>query len=225
MAGRPEEASNPDAADRERDAATNFDRAAPTHVERASSAPLERDAPTDSKEGDPFTHLDLGASTHVERASTSDADPEATTGPDRDATADYDPDATERLRALAWCRGGEYGGGIPIDGRPQGRQTAPDHRLRDPGRAGRRRHGDRVQGAAPPARPPGRAEDDQGRRRCTTGRPGPLRGRGPRRRRHRPPQHRQDLRDRRARRPALLLARVPRGRQPGGADRRQTAAH
>ena len=58
-----------------------------------------------------------------------------------------------------------------------------------------------------------------------TGRPGPLRGRGPRRRRHRPPQHHQDLRDRRARRPALFLAGVPRGRQPGGADRRQTAAH
>ena len=40
---------------------------------------------------------------------------------------------------------------------PRGGCPASDHRLRDPGGAGRRRHGDRVQGAAFPARPPGRA--------------------------------------------------------------------
>ena len=94
MAGRPEEASNPNAADRERGVHTKFDREAPTEVERAASAPLERDAPTDS-DHDPSTYLDRGASTHGGRESTSDADPDATTGPDRDATADYDPDATD----------------------------------------------------------------------------------------------------------------------------------
>ncbi len=90
MAGRPEEASNPNAADRERDVPTNFDREAPTQFERAASAPLERDVPTDS-ERLPSTHLDRGASTHVERESTSGA----TTGPGRDATVDHEPDATE----------------------------------------------------------------------------------------------------------------------------------
>ncbi len=93
MAGRPEEASNPEEAEHARDVPTNLDRGDPTQFERAASAPLESDAPTDSK-GDPSTHLDRGAGTHVEREPTSDADPEATTGPDRDATVDYDPDAT-----------------------------------------------------------------------------------------------------------------------------------
>ena len=60
-----------------------------------------------------------------------------------------------------------------------------------------------------------RPEDDPGRRPRRRGGPGPLphRGRG-----HRPlaaPQHRADLRGRRARRPALLLAGVLRRRQPG----------
>ncbi len=82
MAGRPEEASNPDAADRERDVPTKLDREAPTQVERAASAPLERDAPTDS-EGQKSTQLDRGANTQVERGSTSDA------------TVNYDSEATE----------------------------------------------------------------------------------------------------------------------------------
>ena len=45
------------------------------------------------------------------------------------------------------------------------------------------------------------------------------------RRRHRSSQHRQDLRDRRARRPAVFLAGVSRRGQPVAADRRQAAAH
>ena len=96
MAGRPEEASNSNAADRERDVPTNFDRAAPTQFERAATAPLERDAPTDS-DRDPSTYLDRGTSTDVERESTSEADPDATIGPDRDPTADYDLEATDRF--------------------------------------------------------------------------------------------------------------------------------
>ena len=46
----------------------------------------------------------------------------------------------------------------------------------------------------------------------------PLRRRGPRRRRDRPSEHHQDLRHRRARRPALFLARIRRRRQPGRED-------
>ena len=52
----------------------------------------------------------------------------------------------------------------------------------------------------------------------------PVRDRGEGGRRDRTPQHRPDLRDRRARRPALLLARIPRRRQPRQEDRRQAPA-
>ena len=102
------------------------------------------------------------------------------------------------------------------------RQFSPDdRRLRDPGRAGPRRHGRRLQG------PAGRrstalvalkmilAGGHAGRERA-----GPLPDRGRGGRPAAAPEHRADLRGRRARRPALLLAGVRRRRQPGRAARR-----
>ena len=96
----------------------------------------------------------------------------------------------------------------PVSKLPDGR------RLRDPRRPGRRRHGNRFQGTAGQARPVRRPQDDPGRRRRSPARSRPVRGRGPGGRRDRAPEHRPDLRDRRARRHAVLLARIPLRRQP-----------
>ena len=87
-------------------------------------------------------------------------------------------------------------------------------RLRAAESAGRRGHGDRLQG--PPAQPerPGGLEDDPGRpvRLGRRGPPVPERGRG--RRPARPPPHRADLRGRPVRRPALFQHEADRGREP-----------
>ena len=110
-------------------------------------------------------------------------------------------------------------GRLPGPGRPADRAG-----LRDPGGAGPRRHGRGLQGPAGAAQARRRPQDDPGRRLCRRRSPRPLPGRG---RGGGPPaasQHRADLRDRRARRPAVLLAGVRGGRQPARPGGRAAAA-
>ena len=79
-------------------------------------------------------------------------------------------------------------------------------RLRAAESAGRRGHGDRLQGPAAQPEPPGGLEDDQGRpvRLRRRGPPVPERGRGGRP--ARPPQHRADLRGRPVSRTSITSA-------------------
>ncbi len=92
MARLPDEASNPNAADLDRDAVTNLDRDATADYK--PDAEVSNPNATDFDRG-AITDLDRGAITDFDRDATADRDPDAPTAPDRDATADYDPDATE----------------------------------------------------------------------------------------------------------------------------------
>ena len=93
-------------------------------------------------------------------------------------------------------------------------------RLRDPARAGPRRHGRGVPGPASGPQPPRRAEDDPHGRPGRAGRAGALPHRGGGRGPHAAPQHRANLRNRRMasrrRQPAdaVFLAGVLRRRRP-----------
>ena len=121
----------------------------------------------------------------------------------RDAGPRRMPPATGRLIRPTRCDHRRPRG----HARPPARHDRPLlRRLRDPGRAGPRRHGRRLQGPAGQPQPARRPQDDPGRRpgRRRRAAPVPERGRGGRA--ARPPRHRAGLRGRRARRPALLHA-------------------
>ena len=117
---------------------------------------------------------------------------------------------------------GDDGRRHPGPGGPADRGGYP--RLRDPGRAGPRRHGRRLQGPAGPAEPPVRPEDDPGRRPCQRAGRRAVPGRGGGGRPAPAPQHRADPRDRRGRRAAVLRAGVRGRRQPGPSARRHALA-
>jgi hypothetical protein len=74
------------------------------------------------------------------------------------------PQCHRRVHALA----GENRRRLAADRKHEGRRTAANRGIRDLEGARRRRHGHRVYGASSPARPLGRAQDDQGRRRSTS---------------------------------------------------------
>ncbi len=91
MARLPDDASNPNATDLDREAITNLDRDAT--ADYSPDAEASNPNATDFDRG-AITNLDRGAIMDFDRDATADRDPDATTGPDRDATADHDPDAT-----------------------------------------------------------------------------------------------------------------------------------
>ena len=147
---------------------------------------------------------------HVRRSSGS-AEPRG--GADH-APARRSAEPQRRDAAAGRSPPGTSAGGRPLPAGP---------RVRGPGGAGPRRHGRRLPGPAGAGRPPRGPEDDPGRRPRRRGGAGPLphRGRG-----HRPPaapQHRADLRGRRARRPSLLLAGVLRRGVAGGPTPKDSA--
>ena len=132
----------------------------------------------------------------------------------------------ERPSARTTCRGDDdRGPGSAPAGRALGAAAAVDRRLRDHRRAGPGRHGDRLQGARPAAQPDRGDQDDRRVRLRLAGAAPAVPGRG---RGHRPAPasaHHPDPCHRRAGGPAVLLARVRRGREPGpaagrGPDRR-----
>ena len=90
-------------------------------------------------------------------------------------------------------------------------------RLRGDRGAGPRRHGGRLQGAAHETEPAGGPEDDPCRGPRRRRAQGAIPGRGAGGGSPPAPAHRPDPRNRRTRRPALLLAGIRRGRQPGRA--------
>ena len=201
----PDDASNPNPMDFDPDAITNFN----------------RDATADYS---PHAGATNPNATDFDRGAITDFDRDGTTGPDRDATANHDPDATDgfvrspgvpaaNTEEASRSTGGRKGDRLP---RIAGYEIQGVLGAGGMGIVYKARHLrlDRLVALKMIKAGAG-----------TSGRPGPLRGRGPRGRCHRPSEHRQDLRDRRTRRPALLLAGVPCRRQPGGADRRQTATH
>ena len=90
--------------------------------------------------------------------------------------------------------------------RPAAPSAAVRPRLRDPGRAGPRRHGRRLPGPAARLQPHRRPQDDPGGAHAGPDELRPLPHRGGGRRAAAAPQHRAGPRGRRARRPAVLLA-------------------
>ena len=103
------------------------------------------------------------------------------------------------------------------------RGVAEDPRLRGASGAGARRHGRRVPGAAPAARPPRRPEDAPGRPLRRPGGAGAVPARGGGGGGPSPRKYRSDLRRRRPGRPAVLHHGIRRRWQPRSEDRRHAA--